>query len=168
EAARREMWQTDREMLGRLADTYLESVLEYGVVCCHHTCANVVFNEWLAQFSSLPGGKQRKFAEIFHRATERELALGYAAERPPTVVWRLALLTETEQTGAGASAGDDSKEGQKAAAQPRAYELQTPEDGQGRSASAVNFWALLAAAGLALVLLAGYWRAKKKISDSIN
>ncbi|MDP3051428.1 MAG: cobaltochelatase subunit CobN, partial [Eubacteriales bacterium] len=120
EAARREMWQTDREMLGRLADTYLESVLEYGVVCCHHTCANVVFNEWLAQFSSLPGGKQRKFAEIFHRATERELALGYAAERPPTVVWRLALLTETEHTGAGASAGDDSKEGQKAAAQPRA------------------------------------------------
>jgi hypothetical protein len=76
------------------------------------------------------------------------------------------LLTDTEQTGAGA--GGDSKEDQKAAAQPRAYELQTPEDGQGRSASAVNFWALLAAAGLALILLAGYWYAKKRISDSIN
>jgi cobaltochelatase CobN len=39
EAARRDMWQADRETLQKLSDTYIRSAAQYGVVCCHHTCA---------------------------------------------------------------------------------------------------------------------------------
>ena len=47
EGARRQMWQADGQTLSKLADIYIQNAINYGVVCCHHTCANLVFNEWM-------------------------------------------------------------------------------------------------------------------------
>lgn len=75
EAARRDMWQTDRETLQKLSDAYIQSAVQYGVVCCHHTCANLVMNEWIANYTTVDSDTLNKFKEAFTEATEKELQI---------------------------------------------------------------------------------------------
>ncbi|MCG0278436.1 MAG: cobaltochelatase subunit CobN [Thermanaeromonas sp.] len=75
EAARRQMWQTDQETLSRLANIYVQTAAQYGVVCCHHTCANIKFNEWVATYSTLDSSTFTRFKEIFSKATNKEINL---------------------------------------------------------------------------------------------
>lgn len=71
EAARRQMWQADQETLSKLADNYIQTVTQYGVVCCHHTCSNIVFNEWLASYATVDSEAMDKFKEVFiHQLTK--------------------------------------------------------------------------------------------------
>lgn len=75
EAARRNMWNADQETLARLADLYIQNAAEYGVVCCHHTCANLKFNEWMANYSTLDNNTLAKFEDVFNKATNKELQI---------------------------------------------------------------------------------------------
>jgi len=75
EAARRNMWNADKETLARLADLYIQNAAEYGVVCCHHTCANLKFNEWMANYSTLDNNTLAKFKDVFNKATNKELRI---------------------------------------------------------------------------------------------
>jgi len=80
EAARRDMWQADPETLQKLSDAYIQSAAQYGVVCCHHTCANLVFNEWIANYTTVDSDTLNKFKQAFTEATEKELQI--RAESP--------------------------------------------------------------------------------------
>jgi len=89
EAARRGMWQADAATLQRLADAYVQTAAQYGVVCCHHTCANLVFNEWVASYSALPSETLNRFRERLAEATAKTITLpvrgtpgGGSAARP--------------------------------------------------------------------------------------
>lgn len=73
EAARRQMWQADQETLTKLADTYMQTAAQYGVVCCHHTCSNIVFNEWLASYATVDSDTMDKFKEVFYASTDQKL-----------------------------------------------------------------------------------------------
>jgi len=73
EAARRQMWQADQETLTRLANTYTQTAAQYGVVCCHHTCSNIVFNEWLASYTTVDSETIDKFKEVFYESTDQKL-----------------------------------------------------------------------------------------------
>jgi cobaltochelatase CobN len=73
EAARRQMWQADQETLTRLANTYTQTAAQYGVVCCHHTCSNIVFNEWLASYATVDSEIMDKFKEVFYESTDQKL-----------------------------------------------------------------------------------------------
>lgn len=75
EAARRDMWQADRETLQKLSDAYIRSAAQYGVVCCHHTCANLVFNEWIANYTTVDSDTLNKFRQVFTEATKKELQI---------------------------------------------------------------------------------------------
>ena len=75
EANRRGLWRTDSATLQRLADEYIAAVNEYGVVCCHHTCGNIVFNQWLVSVSSLNSAALRKFAGVIAAATGAEITV---------------------------------------------------------------------------------------------
>ncbi|MDN5363938.1 MAG: cobaltochelatase CobN [Eubacteriales bacterium] len=75
EAARRNMWQADEETLRRLADIYIQAAVRYGVVCCHHTCANLVFDEWVANYSTLARDVLEQFRAIIKQATNKEIEL---------------------------------------------------------------------------------------------
>ncbi|MGQ9558300.1 MAG: cobaltochelatase subunit CobN [Desulfurispora sp.] len=72
EAARRNMWQARPDELQKLSDAYIQAAVNYGVACCHHTCHNLVFNQWLADFSTLDEDAKRDFARILARATGQE------------------------------------------------------------------------------------------------
>jgi cobaltochelatase CobN len=75
EAARRQLWQADEQTIRQLSDTYIQMAAQYGVVCCHHTCANIVFNEWVANYSTLDQDTLSKFQNVFNQATQKNLSL---------------------------------------------------------------------------------------------
>ena len=66
------MWQGDSGRVQKLVDEYMNSVIQYGVACCHHTCKNLEFNSKLIQMSSLTPAEKQKFAEILAQATDTD------------------------------------------------------------------------------------------------
>ncbi|MBS4031769.1 MAG: cobaltochelatase subunit CobN [Clostridiales bacterium] len=75
EAARKNLWAAPVDDITQLADIYLQATVEYGVVCCHHTCNNITLNEWIASFSMLDDSLLEQFKEIFRTATYNDLSI---------------------------------------------------------------------------------------------
>jgi len=47
EAARKDYWHPSDEVLESLVEEYTESVAEYDVTCCHHTCGNPLLKGYM-------------------------------------------------------------------------------------------------------------------------
>ncbi len=47
ETARKDRWHPTEEMKKELAQRYEQSVQDYGVTCCHHTCGNLALQEYM-------------------------------------------------------------------------------------------------------------------------
>jgi len=75
EAARREMWTPTDEVLEFLANEYVQSTVDYGVTCCHHTCGNLEFTDWTVSKSSLDDSTISEFSETYETATHDEITL---------------------------------------------------------------------------------------------
>lgn len=112
EAARRQMRQADQETLTRLADAYMQTAVQYGVVCCHHTCANIKFNEWVASYSTLDSSMLDKFKEVFSKATNKELPVQQLVAQPAPVQESVEQKLKTTQVSPTVSTG--AGEGEKA------------------------------------------------------
>lgn len=84
EAARKGMWQASKEDLTKLSDTYIQSMVKNGVVCCHHTCGNIVFNEWVAEYSSLDKDTLKQFESILSKATNKNVNIKINEPSKPT------------------------------------------------------------------------------------
>ena len=63
------LWNGDPAKVQKLVDSYMQSVNQFGIACCHHTCKNLAFNAELIQMSSLTPGEKQKFANILAKAT---------------------------------------------------------------------------------------------------
>jgi cobaltochelatase CobN len=70
--AQQGVWEGDASTVQKLVDTYMQSVIDYGVACCHHTCKNLAWNSEIIQLSSLTPAQKQKFAEILAQATETD------------------------------------------------------------------------------------------------
>ena len=66
------LWDGDASTVQKLVDAYMQSVIEYGVACCHHTCKNLAWNAKIIQMSSLTPAQKQKFAEILAQATNTD------------------------------------------------------------------------------------------------
>jgi len=100
EAARKGMWQASDEDLTQLSNTYMQTMVDYGVVCCHHTCANLKFNEWMANYSTLDNNTLEKFKDVFNKATNKQLQI---QSRPVT-----SSSSSTSNSSANSSATSGS------------------------------------------------------------
>lgn len=85
EAARRDMWNADTATLQKLADIYVQTAVNYGVVCCHHTCGNITFNEWIASYSMLDYNILTSFKEVFKAATNKDLDISLPTADEPVI-----------------------------------------------------------------------------------
>ena len=47
ETARKDRWHPTEEMKKELVERYEQSVQDYGVTCCHHTCGNLALQEYM-------------------------------------------------------------------------------------------------------------------------
>ncbi|MER2014494.1 MAG: cobaltochelatase subunit CobN, partial [Methanobrevibacter sp.] len=70
--AQQGIWDGDASTVQKLVDTYMQSVIDYGVACCHHTCKNLAWNSEIIQLSSLTPAQKQKFAEILAQATNTD------------------------------------------------------------------------------------------------
>ena len=70
--AQQGIWDGDASTVQKLVDSYMQSVIDYGVACCHHTCKNLAWNSEIIQLSSLTPAQKQKFAEILAQATNTD------------------------------------------------------------------------------------------------
>jgi cobaltochelatase CobN len=54
EAIRKGYWDPPEDVKTTLAETYQKSVDEYGVTCCHHTCGNLLLQDYMQGVLSVP------------------------------------------------------------------------------------------------------------------
>jgi cobaltochelatase CobN len=74
ETARKGYWDASDEVIQSLVSEYVESVVESGVTCCHHTCGNALLEEYIEGVMSVPGvvdeETAEKYKELMEEATE--------------------------------------------------------------------------------------------------
>ncbi|WP_245611147.1 cobaltochelatase subunit CobN [Methanobacterium veterum] len=75
EANRRNMWSADKATLTELANQYINYANQYGVTCCHHTCANIDFSNFVVMSSSLSTAQLKQFADMMNKATSQTLTV---------------------------------------------------------------------------------------------
>jgi cobaltochelatase CobN len=75
ETTRKGYWDASDEVIRNLAKEYVESVVENGVTCCHHTCGNPLLDEYVQGLLSVAGVSEqdadtyrRMMDETTHRA----------------------------------------------------------------------------------------------------
>jgi Cobalamin biosynthesis protein CobN and related Mg-chelatases len=75
EAIRTGQWEATAEQQKILTEAYIQSVLDAGVACCHHTCGNPSLDKFIAGQMSVLGltpEEEEKYWQIVQDATDRE------------------------------------------------------------------------------------------------
>jgi len=75
EAIRTGQWDATAEQQKILMEAYVQSVLDAGVACCHHTCGNPSLDKFIAGQMSVLGltpDEEEKYWQIVQDATDRE------------------------------------------------------------------------------------------------
>ena len=62
-------WSADSATITKLANTYIEITVKYGVACCHHTCANLDFSKLLMEIGTVSPEMKQKYSDILQSAT---------------------------------------------------------------------------------------------------
>ncbi len=190
ETARKGYWNPSEEIKTSLANEYISMVNQYGVACCHHTCGNIVFNQWLVSVSSLNSAALQKFAGVFAAATGAKLVVPGGSETPgqpgvpgtpgqpsPGYTRSQGHGVSPGYTGGQGQAGGQTSSGAGSAAavtaegagpgpsarrSGRVFEVSASS--AGGSGSQMPFYALLGVIGIVLLIGAGYFlKGHKKI-----
>ena len=108
EAIRKGYWDASDEVLKDLVKRYAESMVENGVTCCHHTCGNIMFDNYVQGVMSVPGVVSKetidKYTELMQDATHRypETSRSSSSNTPSAnIVNSTSTTTETDATGYG-------------------------------------------------------------------
>lgn len=75
EASRRGMWNGPTELVQQIANEYVNTIADYGVVCCHHTCANIQFNKLVAALATVSPDQLSKYVKAVEAATGQNLGI---------------------------------------------------------------------------------------------
>ena len=184
EANRRGIWTpSDSSLVTSLVDRYIGIANQYGVACCHHTCGNIVFNQWLVSVSSLNSAALQRFAGVFAAATGAKLVVPGGSETPgqpgvpgtpgqpsPGYTRSQGHGVSPGYTGGQGQAGGQTSSGAGSAAAAtaegagpgpsarrsgRVFEVSASS--AGGSGSQMPFYALLGVIGIVLLIGAGYF-----------
>ncbi|WP_394295005.1 cobaltochelatase subunit CobN [Methanobacterium formicicum] len=105
EANRRGLWEADSATISQLKDIYMKVIRDYGVVCCHHTCGNVEFTNYVVVGSTLSSEQIQEFVAIMEAATGKTVTMGSTG-------------TPSQPTGSASSPGASSSAGASSGSQP--------------------------------------------------
>ena len=169
EANRRGIWTpSDSGLVTNLVDRYIGIANQYGVVCCHHTCGNIVFNQWLVSVSSLNSAALQRFSGVFAAATGAEITVpgvgqskggtsGSTGQQGATPGYTGSQGQSSSGMGGtvAASAGYTGGGGASAGRPGRVFEVSASLSGG--SGSQMPFYALLGVIGIVLLIGAGYF-----------
>jgi cobaltochelatase CobN len=121
EANRRGLWTSDSATISQLKNIYMDAIREYGVVCCHHTCGNIDFTNYVVVGSSLSAEQLQEFAAIMEAATGEPVTLGSTG-------------TPSQPTASASSSGASSSVGGSSGGEP-ATESGAQSSSESQSAS---------------------------------
>nr|WP_319372959.1 cobaltochelatase subunit CobN [uncultured Methanobacterium sp.] len=103
------MWNADPNTIKNLMNAYIPAVINYGVVCCHHTCANIDFNNKLIQGSSLSTDQLQQYADILKAATGMTLTVGSkSSQSTDSASSSQSGSASSSSTSSGASSGQST------------------------------------------------------------
>ncbi|WP_244603634.1 cobaltochelatase subunit CobN [Methanococcoides sp. AM1] len=119
EAIRKGYWDASDEVLQSLVSEYAESMVRNGVTCCHHTCGNIMFDDYVQGIMSVPGVVSQetidKYNELMQDATHRypETSSHKSSSNTPSANIVNSTSTSNDAAGYGtateqASAVDDN------------------------------------------------------------
>lgn len=179
-------WAADSKTLQKIADAYMQQVLQYGVACCHHTCKNLDFNMKIIQASSLTAAQKAQFAKILAEATNtdplyemdekdsttddnknaQELGNGTNAEKQSSSSsgGKTSAGQDASQTGDAKSASQsDASSSSSGESGANAYELsqQSASKSAASSESSMPIFVIIAIIILIAIFLVGYVRDQK-------
>lgn len=73
ELQRHGLAEISSEKMSEMANKVVQYVNAYGVACCHHTCANLNFNDFVLQVSTLSAAEKQKYIDTVEQATKQKL-----------------------------------------------------------------------------------------------
>lgn len=168
EAARRGMWNPSAATLTQLKDLYIKANIKYGVTCCHHTCANMDFNQFVVMGSSLSMAQLQQFADIIQKATGKAVTVGSQGTPPKPNSGSVSTSGQSDS-----SAGEDAASGKQNQEQSvsqsevsqspssegsqKAYEVTKGSQGSGQSSTPTA--AIVGVILLICLVGVGYFRA---------
>ncbi len=169
EAVHKGYWTpSDPNVVENLVREYIESVADNGVTCCHHTCGNLLLDEYISGLISIPGLSAEdieKYRQLMDEATGRQQP---ATETiidgsSSSGAWRRlqSLKSQNESTDAGSGAGMNAElmpeagaGGEGASNYVEGYEMQD-ESAQPSDAGPISFSGADLLGMLLVVLAAG-------------
>jgi len=92
ETSRKGYWDASDEVVQNLVKEYVESVVEDGVTCCHHTCGNPLLDDYIQGVMSVPGVVDEETAAQYKQLMEEA-----------------TTATETESSSSHSSSSSDKK-----------------------------------------------------------
>ncbi|MFP4655275.1 MAG: cobaltochelatase subunit CobN [Methanohalobium sp.] len=151
-------WQASDKIVNELVKEYVDSVVENGVTCCHHTCGNPTLNEYVEGQMSVAGispEKQEAYKKLMDEATEdtesgkkedtkSEDSLN-SMQREMVNSSNTATSNQTQETesesGTGADTGQDPGEKQSESSDDyvEGYEMEEESKDSDSSSSPMSF-----------------------------
>lgn len=167
-AERKGMWNADSGTLTQLVDKFLKAVNDYGVSCCHHTCANVNFNNYLITKSSLSMDQLQQFSDVMFLATGKSLTMGSTNSPPQSDPNSGSSSSQSSQNSQGSqssqsasTAGESSDSGAAQSASSSgstAHEITTENPGSSGSNTSTPLIAIIGVICLLGLVGVGYFR----------
>ena len=153
-------WDVESDVLKQLIKDYIDSVLQSGVACCHHTCGNPTFDRFIAGQMSVAGVKpeeQKEFLKILETATERTVSENAGIGQGSNGGGSARIVSSSEAEGDGeAGGGYGTEAGTPLPSQVSGYEMTTSEQ-EGTLAGVRDFLenpSISASSAIALALVA--------------
>lgn len=170
EAARRGMISLDSATQTAVANEFIKTTVDYGVVCCHHTCANLEFNKWVAKVSSASLTTLKAYEAILKSATGKSIGVSPNDPSSPSQGDSTSNGDNGQSFGKQDSSSDKSSESSKSSSKSasestdgstgsgeKSYEVSKANQGSSDS-SGVSFFAILGIIGLLGLFGVGYYR----------
>nr|WP_321420603.1 cobaltochelatase subunit CobN [uncultured Methanomethylovorans sp.] len=183
ETVRKDYWDASDEVVQNLVKEYVESVVEDGVTCCHHTCGNPSLDEYIQGVMSVPGvvdeetaAEYKKLMEEATTATETKSSSSHSSsssndkELEITNQATSSGLNQTtnSQAGAGSDLSKQAPETSKSTQENyvEGYEMtketvSQPESNSSPTFSSSDLVAFVLVAGAAGAVFLGFMRKKK-------
>lgn len=136
EAVRMGYWEASDDQLKTLLENYVDSVLENGMACCHHSCGNPTLDKFISGQMSVLGltpDEEEKFWETVKGATDREkptVDLSKSSTSSSGSGYGTATMVEAGNPADGED-GEETEGGQSAGVGLDGTETGTPTDVSG-------------------------------------
>ncbi len=151
ETARKDRWHPTEEMKKELVERYDQSVQDYGVTCCHHTCGNLLLQEYMQ--GVLPSPEPERSSSQSSSSSSSGSTKSSSSNRSHSS-GKQSSYNQTRPSGFGTSAPEKTAESDSSSGEVRGFVMETANE---KTSIPSASGAPLVAIGLVLAVLFMIW-----------